>query len=130
MSQHEFAEEIKANIERAKQAVGAAKKLSDEGYYDFCAARAYYAVFYAATALLLSNGLEFRKHSGVIAAIHKNFIKTGVLPKQIGKDLNWLFEIRSVGDYGMTIHVPQEEAHSAIEAAENIVNVLVELLDK
>ena len=30
--------------------------------------RAYYAVFYAATALLIERGLSFRKHSGVRAA--------------------------------------------------------------
>jgi uncharacterized protein (UPF0332 family) len=63
--------EVKANIERAEQAVDAARKLASDGYYDFAASRAYYAVFYAASALLLREGLEFRKHSGVIAAIHQ-----------------------------------------------------------
>jgi uncharacterized protein (UPF0332 family) len=78
--------EIEANMERAEQAVDAARKLVSDGYYDFAASRAYYAVFYAASALLLHEGLEFRKHSGVIAAIHQLFIKTGRLEKEYGKN--------------------------------------------
>ena len=92
------------------QTVNAAWKLLSDGYYDFAASRAYYAVFYAATALLLQEGLEFRKHGGVIAAIHQQFIKTGRLEKEFGKNLNWLYELRSVGDYGVTVHVPKTDA--------------------
>ena len=109
--------EVKANIERADQAVNAARKLASDGYYDFAASRAYYAVFYAASALLLNEGLEFRKHSGVIAAIHQRFIKTGKLEKEFGKNLNWLFELRSIGDYGVTVHVPKADVELAISAA-------------
>ncbi|NLG85203.1 MAG: hypothetical protein GX493_11495 [Firmicutes bacterium] len=31
------------------------------GYYDFAASRVYYATFYAATAILLSEGLEVKQ---------------------------------------------------------------------
>ena len=63
-----YAEEIAANIERAEQSLGAARSLVAQGYYDIAASRAYYAAFYAATAVLLSEGLELSKHSGVIAS--------------------------------------------------------------
>ena len=109
--------EVIANMERAEQAVNAAQKLLLDGYYDFAASRAYYAVFYAASALLLQEGLEFRKHSGVIAAIHQHFIKTGRMEKKFGKNLNWLFELRSIGDYGVTNHVPAADAEQAINTA-------------
>jgi uncharacterized protein (UPF0332 family) len=113
--------EIEANMERAEQAVDAARKLVSDGYYDFAASRAYYAVFYAASALLLHEGLEFRKHSGVIAAIHQLFIKTGRLEKEYGKNLNWLFELRSIGDYGVTVHVPKSDVEKAINAAMSFI---------
>jgi len=51
----------------------------------------------------------------------KNFVKqtfllffrtaSSYLSKEQGKDLNWLFEIRSVGDYGGAAHVSQSQAH-------------------
>ena len=64
MNHDYYSVEIQANLQRAKQAVEAAKKLLSDGYYDFAASRAYYATFYAATALLLKEGMEFSKHSG------------------------------------------------------------------
>ncbi len=122
--------EIQANLERAEQSIEAAGKLLSDGYCDFAASRAYYAAFYAATALLLNDGMEFSKHSGVIAAIHKRFIKTEKLEKQFGKDLNWLFELRSIGDYGVTIHIPEQEAKQAIEAARRFVQTVQLILQE
>jgi len=116
-----FTQEILANIARSEQAVSAAEELYRVGYYDFAASRAYYAVFYAATALLLQEKREFSKHSGVIAAIHRYFVKTGKFKKQVGRELNWLFELRSIGDYGVTVHVPEREAKLAIDAARRFV---------
>jgi len=93
VSKEKHAVEIEANMERAEQSIAAARKLALEGYFDFAASRAYYGAFYAATALLLNEGLEFGKHSGVIASIHQLFVRTGRLEKNLGKDLNWLFEL-------------------------------------
>ncbi len=116
-----YAGEITANLQRAEASIRAAKELASKSYYDFVASRAYYAAFYAATALLLSKELEFSRHSGVIASIHQRFVKTGKLDKRHGKDLNWLFELRGVGDYGATIHVSQQDAVRAIEIAEDFM---------
>lgn len=71
-----YAHEIAAYLERAERSLEAARQLALNGHYDFAASRAYYAAFYAATALLLHKGLEFSKHSGVIAAIHQRFVRT------------------------------------------------------
>ena len=126
----QYEQEIDANLNRAKEAIDAARSLLRDGYPDFAASRAYYSTFYAATALLLSEGLEFKKHSGVIAAIHQQFVKTGKIDKTHGKNLNWLFELRGVGDYGVTIHVPDDEAKKAIIAAEKFLNTIQEMLEK
>ncbi|MEK7325060.1 MAG: HEPN domain-containing protein [Chloroflexota bacterium] len=65
----QFAGEIAAHLERAEQSIQAARQLASSNFYDFAASRAYYAAFYAATAVLLHEGLEFSKHSAVIASI-------------------------------------------------------------
>lgn len=121
-------EEIVANLQRAEQSLRAAQELASRGYYDFAASRAYYAAFYAATALLLPEGLELSKHSGVIASIHQRFVKTGKLNTEHGKTLNWLFELRGVGDYGVTEHVSRQEAEQAIQAARDFVDAIRALL--
>lgn len=44
------------------------------------------------------------------------------------QDLNWLFELLGVADYGETRHVPAGQAGAAIEAARKLVNALTVLI--
>jgi uncharacterized protein (UPF0332 family) len=125
----QFADETAANLERAEQSLGAAQQLSASGYYDFAASRAYYAAFYGATAALLSEGLDVSKHSAVIALIHQRLVRTGKLSREHGKALNWLFELRGVGDYGGVAHVAREELVQAIDAAAKFLAAIRSLLD-
>jgi uncharacterized protein (UPF0332 family) len=122
------ADEIAANIERAEQSILAAKELAIQRFFDFVASRAYYATFYAATAILLREDVDVSKHSGVIAAIHQRFVKSGRLEKELGRDLNWLFELRNVGDYGVMVHVSPEDAERAILAAERFLQAAKTLI--
>jgi uncharacterized protein (UPF0332 family) len=121
-----FEPEVVANLERAEESLRAAQLLFEAGHWDFAAARAYYA----ATAALLGEGREYQKHSGVIAAIHRFLVKTGRLDKEHGKNLNWLFELRSIGDYGDTRHVPQADAARAVKVAGAFVSEIKRLLQR
>ena len=58
--------EVLANWARAQEGLAATRLLLANRHFDFAASRAYYASFYAATALLLSQGREVTKHSGVL----------------------------------------------------------------
>lgn len=70
-------------VEKAKESLQAANSLFDGGFYDFSASRAYYAMFYCAEAVLLTKNLSFSKHSAVITAFGKEFIKTGIFPQKM-----------------------------------------------
>ncbi|MDD5676047.1 MAG: HEPN domain-containing protein [Chitinivibrionales bacterium] len=117
-------EEILSYWDRAEESITAARELFNNSHFDFAASRAYYAAFYAASAVLLRAGNEFTKHSAVVAAIHKTLVKTGVISPDIGKKLNRLFELRSIGDYGMMVHVPRPDAEKAVQDAQEILAVL------
>lgn len=54
--------DILALIDKAKDSLGAARILIRDGYFDFAASRAYYAIFYIAEAMLLQLGLSYSKH--------------------------------------------------------------------
>ena len=125
-----YEEEISSNLERADTNLQVARELLDKEYYDVSASRAYYASFYAASALLLNEGMDTSKHSGVIALIHQHFVKNGKLNKEQGKNLNWLFELRSVGDYGVSLHVTQQDAQRAIDIADDFFVAVKTLLSQ
>lgn len=57
---------------KAQQSLAAAQLLLGNNYTDFAASRAYYAMFYAAEALLEGDGLSFSSHSGVISALEES----------------------------------------------------------
>jgi uncharacterized protein (UPF0332 family) len=109
-------EEVQANLDRADASLQAAQLLLDSELLDDAASRAYYAAFHAATALLLSQNLSFSSHTGVLRAINLNFVKTGQLDQSIGRNLNWLAELRQVGDYGETRRVSRPQAERAVAA--------------
>jgi len=121
--------EISSNLERAETNLQVARELLDKGYYDVAASRAYYAAFYSASALLLNNGIDTSKHSGVIALIHQHFVKNGQLSKEQGRNLNWLFELRNVGDYGVSVHVNLGETQRALDIAKNLFEAVKAILD-
>ena len=121
-------EEIVELWKRALDSLQAAEIMLREGFADFAASRAYYAAFYAASALLLSAGKSFSKHSAVIAHVHKDYVKEGKLPPVIGRTLNALFDLRNVGDYGRVLHVDKTRAERAIADGKSFVEAVRELL--
>ena len=69
--------ELEALAKKGRRSLAASHRLYAQGDYDFAASRAYYAMFYLAEALLLSQGLSFSKHSAVIAGFGEHFVKRG-----------------------------------------------------
>ena len=67
---------------------------------DSAASRAYYAAFYAVSALFSLDKKDFSKHSAIEAAVHRDLVKGGIWPKELGSDFSWLANIRDTGDYG------------------------------
>lgn len=72
-------DDILCLLKLAEDSIRAAQILLAEDLPRFAVSRAYYAMFYTAQALLLTQGLEFTKHSSVVARYGQVFAKTGRL---------------------------------------------------
>ncbi|HBE80568.1 MAG TPA: hypothetical protein DDW65_22705 [Firmicutes bacterium] len=86
-------------VGKAEQSLNSAQLEIQSGSLDFAINRIYYAIFYAVSAALLERQVVFKKHSGVRAAFHQEFIKTGLMDIEWGKFYDQLFEDRQEGDY-------------------------------
>jgi uncharacterized protein (UPF0332 family) len=113
--------ETQALLEKAERALRVARRLSDDGDFDFAAGRAYYAMFYAAEALLYEEGLTFRKHAGVHAAFGEHFVKAGRLDAKLHRFLLDAFDQRLQGDYGFEAMPTPDEVRELIAQAEELV---------
>lgn len=93
---------------------------------DASASRAYYAVFYGVSALLAFEQRSFVnvKHTGVERAVHRDFVKTGLWPAEVGAAFSWLVNLRYTGDYGGEEHVQPEDARAAVEKARLVLEAV------
>lgn len=119
-------EEVQALVRKAEESLDVARVLLDRGNFGFSVSRSYYAMFYLAEALLLTQGLSFSKHSAVIAAFGRVFVKTGLMERKFHAYLRKGFEARQVGDYEPMEEISEEtarltlqRAHEFLEAARN-----------
>jgi uncharacterized protein (UPF0332 family) len=108
-------------LDRAGKSLRSARLLNDSGDYDGATSRAYYAAFYAITALFAGRGATFTKHSAIESAVNRDLVKTGEWRPELGADYSALRDIRRTADYGGPQHVSSVAAHEAISAAERII---------
>ena len=85
-------------------------------------------MFYIAEALLIAEGLSYSKHSAVISAFNKCFVKTARVPAHLYRDLVRGQQLRHGGDYGQRHAVTFEQAEQQIRAAEKFLKLAEELI--
>jgi uncharacterized protein (UPF0332 family) len=122
--------EISQIIDKAERSLKTAKEIFKSEEYDFAVSRAYYTIFYMAEAVLMTKGLSYSKHSGVIAAFGQQLIKTGVLDKKMHTILKNAFKRRNIGDYEFNITITKEEAERVINDAEEFFQTVRDYLEK
>jgi len=116
--------EYVANLwHRASQALDTARRVSAYDP-DAAASRAYYAAFHAVSALFALEGREFKKHSALEAAVHRDLVKAGRWPQELGTDYHFLYRLRTIGDYGGAEHVSGDDAQQAIGKAERLLEAV------
>lgn len=86
--------------------------------------RAYYAMFYAALALLQQAGKVPSKHAGVISIFDTEFVAKGVFAKDFSKSLHRAFELRQTSDYKIIDSVTREEAEEVLRQAARFVEAV------
>jgi len=100
---------IAYRMERAYEAIDEAKLLFDAGHINSYVNRLYYACFYAVSALLLTKDISTNKHGYLRSLLHREFVKTGVIPKEMGKHFDLLFSSRQESDYADLVVFKAEE---------------------
>ncbi len=99
---------IKYRLERANESIKAAQLLFENKLFIPALNRIYYSMFYSVQALLVLNEKAFSKHGQVKGYFNKEFIKSGIFPKEFGKLFNAVFEYRQKFDY-VDLLVPEKE---------------------
>ncbi len=114
-------EAVLIHLDGAREALRNAQYNLDGDFYGPAISRAYYAFFYAATALLLTLDLTRSKHSGVMAVFRERFVKTGIFPVQDSKAYGNAFEVRNDTDYELMGKADKAQSYTIVENAKRFV---------
>ncbi len=123
----EFIDLAKYRLEKARNTFSDAGKYLKDATFESTVNRIYYAMFYAVNALLITKELFSSKHTGVRALFNKEFIKTGLIEKQLGKFYSNMFDNRQEGDYKDFVKFKKEDVKEWFKRAEEFINKIEEL---
>lgn len=114
-------EAIRQDLANSRDELETARLLYREHKYRQALSRAYYAIFYAATAVLASKRIKRARHSGVQSAFGQYFIKNKTIEAEYNDIYVRLRESRELSDYERGFVPMADFASARIEQAEKFV---------
>lgn len=94
--------------------------LATNSRWNSCVNRLYYSSYYLASALLFKNELKSETHNGVKTQLFLNFVKDGMLSKDLGKLYSHLFDWRQESDYADFIDFDEDIVMPLLEDVKNL----------
>lgn len=117
-------------LEKAGQDLESAKRNFDAGDYRTANNRAYYCILHSLRAVVILEGFDSKKHSGIISEFRKQYIKMGVFDEGISDMVGAAFEIRNASDYDDMYVASKKETQEQIQNAEKVFSAVEKYLDK
>lgn len=114
----------KYRIDTARSNLDSARILLDAGDYKGANNRAYYAIFHAVNAVHALSGEAYKRHKDAIGSFNKNYVKTGIFPREMGRKIGEAEEIRHASDYDDFYIASREEAQRQIEVAREFIEMV------
>ena len=96
---NDFNELIHYRIKRAFETIKEAEIMIANYHWNASVNRIYYACFYAVSALLLTKNISPSTHRGTRQMFGLHFVQKKLIPKNLAKYFNDLFDRRQSGDY-------------------------------
>ena len=113
-------------IETSKSDIKAAEILLNAREFRGANNRAYYGIYHAVSAIHALDGNAYKRHKDALANFNKNYVKTEIFPRKLGKRIVESEEIRHASDYDDFYIATSEEAEEQIQTAKELVKLVEE----
>ena len=114
-------------IEKVYAALEDVDKSITMNMWNVAANRLYYALYYAASALLVHDKHTVRTHNGVIVLLNQYYVKSEILTKEDGWLFGRIFAFRQGCDYDDFIDASEEEVMIYLPKVKALVEKIVTL---
>lgn len=119
---------VQYRISRAKETIDEAHLVLEKDRLNLAANRIYYAGYYIVSALALQQGFSTSKHYQLMGWFNKEFVKSGRVPKEMGRIFLNAFETRQEGDYEDMISFDKELLKDKLKQMEVFVDSVEKLI--
>ncbi|WP_028904406.1 HEPN domain-containing protein [Prevotella sp. P6B4] len=121
---------VRYRMENAESTFAEVETHRANGFYNTAVNRLYYACYYAATAILIANGIEVKSHDGVRMNLGKYIVQEGILSPELGRYFSRLFSKRSTGDYDDFFNHSAETVDELMPDAKLFIQTIKDWTDK
>lgn len=108
-------------IETAQSDIKAAEILLNAKEFRGANNRAYYGIYHAISAIHALDGNAYKRHKDALANFNKNYIKTEIFPRKLGRKIVEAEEIRHASDYDDFYIASKEESERQISVADEFI---------
>lgn len=114
----------KYRLHEARDSLRVAEHCLDEGLYKDSINRSYYAAFYAVKSVLALGTIDFKRHKDVMAYFNKEYVATGDFPRELGRRLSTLKQMREKSDYDDFYVASKEKAEEQFQTAKLTIEIV------
>ena len=118
----------KYRLEKAKVALKSATLLYSHGDFGGAMNRAYYSIYYALRAVLALEKTDFKRHKDVISYFNKEYVKSEIFPKELGKRIGQAKQVREDSDYDDEYIPSDTVTENQIETAKELICLVEEYI--
>lgn len=108
---------VRYRLEKAERTLRQAETLATSGAWDGTVNRAYYAMFYAAEAMLGHFGLAARRHTGVLMLVDSELLGRGWVTAEQAAHLREAYRMRQRADYADEAPVGADRGQELLASA-------------
>ena len=126
---HKISKELSSHrLEQAKENIEEAELLYNGKKYKGANNRAYYAIFHAINAIHALDGRAYKRHKDAISNFNKDYVKTEIFPRQMGRRIARANQVREDSDYDDEFVVDPDNTLVQIETAEELIKLVKEYI--
>lgn len=110
-------------LQTAKADLKSARILLAAEEYKGANNRAYYAIFHAINAIHALSGKAYKRHKDTIGNFNKDYVKTQIFPRDMGRKIGEAEEIRHASDYDDFYIASREESERQVAVADEFIQL-------
>jgi uncharacterized protein (UPF0332 family) len=117
-------------LEVAREDLETAKSNLKESHFRAANNRAYYSIYHSITAVFALENRAYKRHKDTIANFNKDYVKTEIFSRELGRRIGNAEEVRHNSDYDDFYLVTKEESALQVETAELLLKEVELYIEK